>query len=186
MAYCWGSNGYGQLGDGTVGTNRSAPVDVSGGRAFTALVAGSNHTCGLVSGGTTYCWGSNLFGQLGDGTSGYGTDRTAPVAVSGGRTFTALVAGGYHTCGLVSGGTAYCWGGNYSGQLGDGTTSQQLAPVEVSDGRVFTALVAGGNQTCGLVSGGTAYCWGDNSFGELGDGTSGTNRRSPVAVSRRV
>ena len=75
-AYCWGFNGQGQLGDGT---NRLVPVAVSGGRTYTALVAGGQHTCGLVSGGTAYCWGENYYGQLGDGTSG--TNRTAPVAV---------------------------------------------------------------------------------------------------------
>ncbi len=189
-AYCWGSNAQGQLGDGTSGSyigdsshDRTAPVAVSGGRTFTALVAGHGHTCGLVSGGTAYCWGDNSYGQLGDGT--VGTNRLAPVAVSGGRTFTALVAGNRHTCGLTSGGTAYCWGDNLFGQLGDGTTAQQLAPVAVSGGRTFTALVAGFFHTCGLVSGGTAYCWGDNQFGQLGDGTSGsgTDRTAPVDVS---
>ena len=193
-AYCWGYNASGQLGDGTSGTNRTAPVAVSGGLTFTALVAGDKHTCGLVSGGTAYCWGYNDEGQLGDGTSGNGTNsanRTVPVAVSGGLTFTALMAGAYHTCGLVSGGTAYCWGYNGKGQLGDGTSgnggnsANRTTPVAVSGGRTFTALVAGGSHTCGLVSGGTAYCWGENGYGQLGDGTK-DDRITPVAVSRRV
>ena len=80
---------FGQLGDGTgwydQSAYRTAPVAVSGGRTFTALVAGVYHTCGLVSGGTAYCWGYNGFGQLGDGTSGISgdnsADRTSPVAV---------------------------------------------------------------------------------------------------------
>ena len=191
-AYCWGFNGYGQLGDGTSGNgdlndqsaDRNAPVAVSGGRSFTALVAGFSHTCGLAPGGTAYCWGRNSEGQLGDGTSGSGTDRLVPVAVSGGRTFTALVAGAQHTCGLVSGGTAYCWGWNAGGQLGDGTTgTDRLAPVDVTGGRTYTALVAGDSHTCGLVSGGTAYCWGWNASGQLGDGSNSANRTAPVAVS---
>ena len=101
------------------------------------------------------------------------------------------MAGGYHTCGLATGGTAYCWGNNYSGQLGDGMSVtlsdwnavDRTALVAVSGGLNFTALVAGNRYTCGLVSGGTAYCWGYNQYGPLGDGTSGTERTAPVAVS---
>ena len=140
-AYCWGYNWYGQLGDGARGVNgsdsshdRLVPVAVSGGRTFTALVAGSHHTCGLATGGTAYCWGYNAYGQLGDGTTGDGgnsADRSAPVAVSGGLTFASLVAGGNVTCGLVSGGTAYCWGYNQFGQLGDGTSTNRTVPVAV-------------------------------------------------------
>ena len=198
-AYCWGYNQQGQLGDGTSGTDRTTPVAVSGGRSFTALVAGGYHTCGLVSGGTAYCWGNNSYGQLGDGTGGnYSANRTAPVVVGGGRTFMSLVAGGYHTCGLVSGGTAYCWGSNEKGQVGDGTSgspsqfwsADRTSPVAVTGGRAYTALVAGGTHTCGLATSGTAYCWGYNSNGQLGDGTSGStsnpssaDRSAPVAVS---
>ena len=185
--YCWGSNAWGQIGDGTVGTYRTAPVAVSGGRTFTSLVAGALHTCGLVAGGTAYCWGYNNYGQIGDGTSGVNGDssanRTTPVAVSGGLTFTALVAGGRHTCGLVLGGYAYCWGFNQYGQLGDETTGNiRKAPVAVSGGLTYTALVAGVFHTCGLATGGTAYCWGSNGSGQLGDGTTGTNRLAPVAA----
>ena len=203
-AYCWGSNSAGQFGDGGSGGIRTAPVAVSGGLTFTALVTGVEHTCGLVSGGTAYCWGNNGHGELGDGTSGVNGDSSAnhraPVAVSGGRIFTALVAGGYHTCGLVSGGTAYCWGFNVFGQLGDGTggngdfadnSANRNAPVAVSGGRTYTALVAGTYYTCGLTTGGTAYCWGTNVYGQLGDGAGGNgdwadnsaNRNAPVAVS---
>ena len=190
-AYCWGSNAFGQLGGGTVGTNRLTQVAVSGGRKYTALVAGWGHTCGLAAGGRAYCWGFNAFGQLGDRMSGTGyssADRLAPVAVSGGLSFTALAAGGAHTCGLVSGGTAYCWGNNQYGQLGDGTTgtgfrsADRTAPVVVSGGLSFTALAGGGVHTCGLLTGGSAYCWGSNASGQLGDGMSGTDRTAPVAV----
>ena len=193
-AYCWGQNGQGKLGDGTNGPGRTAPVAVSGGRTYTALVAGRAHTCGLATGGTAYCWGGNDHGQLGDGTSG--TDRLVPVAVSGGWTYTALAAGSFHTCGLATGGTAYCWGFNSNGQLGDGTSgstanwtsADRLVPVAVSGGRTYASLVAGGSHTCGLATGGTAYCWGWNGHGQLGEGTNGNgsssaDRKAPVSVS---
>ena len=184
-AYCWGYNGQGQLGDGTSGSYRNAPASVSGGLAFTSLVAGNSHTCGLITGGTAYCWGYNYYGQIGDGTSGYGSwyqFRNSPVVVSGGLAFTGLVAGGSHTCGLISGGTAYCWGDNENGQLGDGSGANRTTPVAVSGGLSFTSLVAGDTQTCGVASGDTAHCWGSNYYGQLGDGAT-DQRTTPVAVS---
>jgi len=129
-AYCWGNNGYGQLGDGTTNQRTTTPVAVSGGRTFTSLVAGRSHTCGMISGGTAFCWGNNEYRQIGDGPM---DNRTTPVAVSGGLAFTSLVAGveGCHTCGLTTGGIAYCWGANWFGQDGDGTTLQRSVPTAV-------------------------------------------------------
>ena len=97
--------------------------------------------------------------------------------------FTALTAGGQFTCGLSSAGAAYCWGYNFYGQLGDGTTTNRLTPAAVQGGLVFTALTAGDTYACGLTSAGVAYCWGNNQYGDLGDGTS-TQRVTPVAVVR--
>ncbi|NBT26267.1 MAG: hypothetical protein EBT09_06875, partial [Actinobacteria bacterium] len=178
-AYCWGSNPWGNLGDGTTGTDRPTPVAVTGGLTFTSLVAGQSHTCGLSSGGAVYCWGMNAYGQIGDGTT---AERLTPTAVTGGVAFTRLVRGSNHTCGLAAGGTVYCWGNNGTGQLGDGTQgTNSTAPVAATAGRTFTNLVGGDLHTCGLDSSGTVYCWGWNNYGQLGDGTT-TDRRTPVQV----
>ena len=203
MAYCWGANDQGQLGDGTSGTqaernlaNRTAPVRVTGALTFSSLVAGSYHTCGLTASGTAYCWGHNDEGQLGDGFPG--TNRLSPVAVLGGRSFTGLALGAYHTCGLTGSGTAYCWGSNWSGGIGDGTSGydewdyapQRNLPVAVRGGVSFSSLTAGSGHTCGLTGGGEAYCWGWNYYGQLGDGTGihewndhATDRPLPAAVT---
>ena len=104
-----------------------------------AIAAGWEHTCALLSGGTVQCWGRNDYGQLGDGTNsgpetcGYGLACSlVPVAVTGLSGATAISAGGDTTCVVVAGGTAACWGRNYFGQLGDGTTIDPNVPVTVS------------------------------------------------------
>jgi alpha-tubulin suppressor-like RCC1 family protein len=178
-AYCWGSNGNGQLGEGTI-SDRAGPVAVAGGLAFHAISAGAGFACGLTTGGAAYCWGDNGFGQLGDGTTGR---RLGPVAVSGGAAFQAVSAGSEFACGLTTGGAAYCWGSNYHGQLGDGTTSNRARPVVVAGGLVFRALSAGADYACGLAAGAATYCWGNNDSGQLGDGSS-TDQLAPVAVGR--
>ena len=177
-AYCWGSNGYGQLGDGTT-TDRASPTAVSATVAFERVSAGRFHSCGLTADGEAVCWGRNDGGQLGDGTT---TDRTAPVAVSSARTFREVSAGGFHTCAVTTTDEAYCWGDNGEGQLGDGTTTDRTSPTAVSTAQSFGQLRAGELHTCGVTTADEAYCWGANSSGQLGDDTN-TDRTEPVAVS---
>jgi alpha-tubulin suppressor-like RCC1 family protein len=167
-AYCWGRNTpYGQLGDGTT-MSRSSAVAVAGGVTFTAVSAGSEHTCGLTAQGEAHCWGSGFSGQLGNDSIGSSSYRLAPAPVLGGHTFQSLVAGGSTTCGLTSGGFAYCWGSNLAGQVGDGTTSNRARPTLVSGGLAFASIDVGGGHTCGLTADGTPYCWGNNYAGVLG------------------
>jgi alpha-tubulin suppressor-like RCC1 family protein len=189
VAYCWGANGQGQIGDGTTVAGahggRLIPVAVIGGLTFSSIQAGDDGpaedatTCGLTSVGAAYCWGHNAYGQVGNGTTG---TVTSPTPVLGGLTFTAISSGFRVTCGLVTGGSAYCWGTNDNGELADGTTTRRLQPAAVQGGVTFASLSVG-EHVCGLTAAGAAYCWGDNISGGVGDGTSGTSyRTTPVAV----
>jgi len=158
--------------------------------AFSSVAAGGAHTCAHTSDGAAYCWGRGESGQLGIPvpTTTCQTDggpfpcSKVPVAVRSEVSFAQLAAGGAHTCGLTSDGSAYCWGGNVSGQVGDSSFTNRDAPARVATGLKFVRIDAGARHTCALTSDGTAYCWGANSRGQLGDGTT-SPRSAPVAVT---
>jgi alpha-tubulin suppressor-like RCC1 family protein len=177
-AFCWGLNNKGQLGNGTL-RSRRRPVAVAGGLSFRQVSAGgSAHTCGVTTANKAYCWGSNVDGQLGNGTF---RDRLTPVAVAGGLRFLRVSAGWDHTCGVTLDNRAYCWGKNRNGRLGDGTTDiDRPRPVAVSGGLFFLQVRAGRDHTCGVTTANQAFCWGNDSFGQLG-APSGGFSPTPVA-----
>ena len=191
---CWGS---GPLGDGTTNTT-GLPVDVcsqqfAGEEAgilcaplggFTNVQAGFQHTCALTEAGGVMCWGRNDHGEIGDGTL---NDRTTPVDVcasgSGGGCgggamlagITAVTAGSEYTCAIAAAGDARCWGSNFAGQLGDGTTSDRQNPVGVSGLPSGVTTIAGGSRSdhaCAARADGSLSCWGRNNNGQLGIGSS--------------
>ena len=179
--YCWGNNQFGKLGDGNAGTSSATPVMVAGGLTFTTVTAGIDQSCAVTTGGAAYCWGWNSNGQLGTGNTGGESDT--PVAVVGGLTFETVTAGVDHSCGVGLNGDAYCWGSNFQGQLGDGTTISRSTPVAVSGGHTW-ADVQAGLHTCGITVDGLAYCWGRNFFGQLGNGEGG--KTGPTETPVRV
>jgi alpha-tubulin suppressor-like RCC1 family protein len=129
-AFCWGDGRSGQIGDGK-SYLRYTPRAVTGGLLFRGVSAGSRHTCGVTTDDRAYCWGYNGFGQLGEG--GTTLFSKSPIAVAGGHQVRQVDAGSYHTCSVTTNGRAYCWGVNYTGELGDGTTIWRTEPVPVAD-----------------------------------------------------
>lgn len=193
--WCWGDNRYGQLGDGTRGDanfNRLQPVQVKQGNGFLTDVknigAGSGHTCAVKNNGSVWCWGDATWGQVGDGTTGDvdNHNRLKAVQVKQGSGFltgiTQVSAGLYISCARRNDGTAWCWGFDGKGQLGDGTSGdslhRRLKAVQVKHGSGFltgvTQVSAGSlSQACARTSDGAAWCWGQDDWGQLGDGTTG-------------
>lgn len=138
--------------------------------AVVRLSAGANHVCQVKNDGTVRCWGSNVSGQLGDGTT---NNPFEPVTSGVPFPSVADAAGDNHSCALLASGGVTCWGDNNFGQLGDTTTTRRPAPVFVNGLPAAVAITAGSFHTCALLANGTARCWGRNFNGQLGNGVSG-------------
>jgi len=171
---CWGSSARGRLGAGTTQLSTASPVLVPANDALSGLVSGWNHSCGLDGAGTI-CWGEN------PAAGGTGPVNWTPASLDGQGGFTTLMAAVGFGCGIASG-TAYCWGANGWGQLGNGGTDASAVPVPVAGTLQFTRLAGGWTHTCGLTLTGTAQCWGDGRSGQLGAGDT-VSHLTPVAVS---
>jgi alpha-tubulin suppressor-like RCC1 family protein len=141
-ALCWGMNYEGQLGNG-INANSNVPVQVSGLESgVTAITVGGGFVCAIMTGGGVNCWGDNLHGALGEGSTGF--MRSAPWPVSGlNSPVTSLSAGGNinmmnvsattwgHVCSVTASENVFCWGQNDSGQLGNQSTTSSSVPVYV-------------------------------------------------------
>lgn len=176
--WSWGKNQYGQLGDGTT-TTRLSPVAVSGLTDVVAVAAGGYHSLALKADGTVWSWGRNDSGQIGDGTSG--TNRLAPVQVSGLTGVSSIAAGSFHSLAVLSTGSMKAWGNNGNGRLGNNSTTNATSPVSVS-GVTTAAMTAGGaDHSLARLADGTVVGWGNNAQGQLGAATP-TQSLVPMAV----
>ncbi len=176
---CWGSNGSGQLGDGT--TNEShVPVQVKGlTSGVISVVAGENYTCALMSTNTVKCWGNNGNGEVGN--SG-GSPNNAPVDVPGLTGVASISAGCKFMCAQLAAGGVKCWGENGNGQLGNGANTDSSTPVDVKGISDATYAASGFDSACAAFPNGV-QCWGQDSSGQLGDGKQ-TDSNVPVDTTQ--
>jgi alpha-tubulin suppressor-like RCC1 family protein len=186
-ASAWGYNEFGHLGNGThgLGTETNIPAAVNNLTAVKSVKAGCDHGLALKTDGTVWAWGYNQYGQLGNGTSGPGTDKDLPVKVQI-ENVKAVSAGCNHNLALKENGSVWAWGDNPYGQLGNGASGTGVYsnhPVKVADiGTGVRGIAAGDDFSLALMKNGTVKSWGYNRSGQLGNGTD-TPRSKPGSVS---
>jgi alpha-tubulin suppressor-like RCC1 family protein len=172
------------------GKSGSAAIAVTnggggGGGVWKLVHAGSNYSCGITNAGTTQCWGTGGYGQLGTGQS---NNSATPLKVTGGHTFTTLWTGDRTTCAITTGNVGWCWGTDAFGSAGNGRDPgnhchplpdescdngpDQFAPVRVVGNQTWTQTTSGFHHSCGLTASGQAWCWGANANGQLGTSAS--------------
>jgi alpha-tubulin suppressor-like RCC1 family protein len=145
------------------------------------ISGGVDHSLAIRAGGVVYAWGDNQIGEIGDGTT---TTRKSPVLVLNVSNIVAVSASPYKpgfSTALRSDGTVWGWGGDFAGQLGDGSMTNRSTAVQAQGVGNVVAIATGFDHTLALRSDGTLLAWGDNSEGQLGDGTTtGRTHAAPV------
>ena len=190
---CWGENNYGQLGNGST-DDSSSPITVNLGQGRTAsqVTTSFGHACAILDNASLKCWGANILGQLGDGST---NDSLNPITVDlgQGRTATHVAASGNYTCAILDNSSLKCWGVNRYGQLG---TSEENDSCLLSDntsfncrknptlvnlgvGKTAKMVAAGGDHTCAILNDNSLKCWGRNNVGQLGQGNA-TDQGTPA------
>lgn len=181
---CWGANGFGELGNGSTGVNSAVPVTANLPEKAIAISSGYFHTCAVLASGVVSCWGRGVSGQLGNGSTGGTNNSSVPLAIAPSLlNGVAFISAGYgHTCAVKTNGSLTCWGENFYGQLGNGSTTSTSLPTSFATSVGVTSISAGYGHTCAMSSTAGALCWGEGSYGKLGNGAV-ANANTPVSVS---
>lgn len=195
--YCWGVGDLDQLGvaadslchESTAARDircQISPRRFAPAITFASVSAGGTSACGIGSDATIYCWGDKKLGQRGDGQRGTPVSDLIVRATVNNVRFKSVTVGGAHACAISTTDTAYCWGADSSGQLGDARRINSTTPIPLAVGfesSKWSRLSAGELHTCGISTGGFAYCWGENSSGQLGNGAPGPDADTPTTVA---
>lgn len=180
--WCWGQDSAGALGNGA-GIDSNIPVAVTGGGTWKDVSAGRDFTCGIKSDDTLWCWGSDSFGKLGNGA--VAGNQPDPYAISGGGSWKQVSINYSHACAIKTDDTAWCWGLDSDGELGNGAETSSTSPIAVTGGHTWKQIATGYNHTCAIKSDDTMWCWGSDYYGSVGTGggDADPDQQSPVTVS---
>lgn len=176
---CWGSTGFGRLGNPSLARAVSPPVQVSlPAGSIDSLAAGGEHSCAVVAGGV-HCWGLNDYLQMGIVASN--TMSATPLSISGLTTgVTKVTTGRYFSCAVKSDSSLWCWGYGGSGNLGINGTSNSATPVQpISSG--VTQVIIGYHHVCATKTDASLWCWGSNGSGEMGNNST-VNLKIPTQL----
>ena len=174
--YMWGSNGNGQLGDGTT-IDKKAPTKIMSNVKSVSL--GRLHTAAITNNGDLYMWGENGDGQLGNGTT---TSSNVPIKIMSNVKSVSL-GWYYYSAAITENGDLYTWGFNGSGQLGDGTTYKRYNPTKIMSNVKSVSL--GSDHSAAITENDDLYTWGNNGYGKLGNGTT-YKRHAPTKIMSNI
>jgi alpha-tubulin suppressor-like RCC1 family protein len=188
-AWCWGGDGSsGKLGDGPELLQKNAPVqEATGATDWTQIDAGFTHSCALTTNGTYSCWGDDTYGQLGNGSS-TGAQLSPTQELTSATDWAQVSVSPGHSCAIKTNGTAWCWGSDYNGALGNGPTltDNQFSPTQEATLATSWAQISvknelgGTRHSCAVRTDGTLWCWGTDGNGQLGNGATTGDQDTPV------
>ena len=183
--YCWGYTGGGQVGNGQSGKDvyQATPVKVLSNAA--SVVTDNGAVAAITKSGDVYTWGRNNYGQIGNGQIGADVYQTTPVKVQGISNIDSISLNGDSIAALATNGDLYCWGANWQGRVGNGSSTHQTTPVKV----LSDVVSANADRvTTAITENGDLYCWGYTEFGQVGNGKFGIEDRqtTPAKVLENV
>lgn len=178
--WTWGYNSYGQLGDGTI-ISRSSPVQIGTAANWVSISAGHYHSMAIKSDGTLWSWGSNLFGKLGIG-SNVNQSQLTPIQVGNATNWQSISGGDNHSLAIKTNGTLWAWGYNYSGQLGNTTTTNSNSPIQIGTATNWEKTEAGDEFSLGKRTDGSIWGWGYNYSGQLNNAGNQLNIPTRIGV----
>jgi alpha-tubulin suppressor-like RCC1 family protein len=176
--WAWGSNYYGELGQGSTGAAIATPVQIPTLTGARLVVMSAFHAAAIKADGTVWAWGLNADGRLGIGNL---IDQHSPTQVTTMTGARSLALASYHSLGMKSNGTIWAWGGGSSGQLGQGGTANSSSPVQVAAPTGAYELATGQTTSGAVLGDGSTIVWGSNTSRQLGLGTS-TDQLSPTTL----
>ena len=173
--WCWGTQPYGQLGDGAT-VSRSSPIQIRSDLSLRNIFVGEGTAFTIDTTNKLYSSGNTDQFQ-----TGYDFFQKSPLQIGTLSNWNSFSAGGSHTIAISQSGSLYGWGLNSSGQLGDGTIVDKNSPVQIGTLNTWVSASCGGSHTIAMKSDGTMWSWGYNGYSALGDGT-GVSKSSPVQI----